>query len=515
MSGSVNLGSTPGEFTNTGTFNAGQTVIVANNSLHNHGTFSIGGQASVSRTQMQGRYVQYDPGQLIVTVDSATKAAKNDFLAINGNALVAGKIVPRAKSLLPESFEFLSANSVTSTASIVDTLVVDWRLANTGTKLVMTPDANFTPSGYSLTPNQQSFANYLQRNWSENAEFGAALFGYLHEFKLGDFAGYQNALNQISGLSLNSQSIQMKTTFATSLSDSLSCPTITPRGMRANEKNCVWTRLSGNISDQTANSSNSGYRATAGGIRLGAQREMGNQWSAGFALGYTNNNLTVSGLSSNGSFVDLSVSAQKKVNNWSFGGSLAFAQGWFNNNRSIQPNINGIASLTDRLKSDSMMSMAGLRLRGAYEHLGRSGYYLKPYADVDFMYSNIPGYEESSGILALKASSNSQFNIALTPMLEFGVVSVTQNKQYLKAYVSAGASFLPNNHVSTQLSFANGLASTGTFNVITSGPSVLGRLNLGIQLFDSKNIDVRAEYGLQAGSGYLNQSLSASLSYRF
>ena len=515
ISGGVNLGSTPGEFLNHGTFNSGQTVVVANNSLHNYGTLSIGGQDSVSRTQMQGRLVQYDSGELIVTVDSASKAPKNDYLAINGNALVAGKVVPRAQSLLPGNYEFLSANSLKSTASIVDTLVVDWRLLDSGNKLAMSPDANFTPAGYSLTANQKSFADYLQRNWNESAEFSAPLFGYLHEFKLGDIAGYQKALSQISGLSLNSQAIQMKTTFATSLTDSLSCPMITPQGMTANEKNCVWSRLSGNISDQTQNASNSGYRATAGGIRIGAQRELGNQWSAGFALGYTNNNLTVSGLTSNGTFADFSVSAQKKVNDWSFGGSVAFAQGWFTNNRSILPNMNGLASLSDRHKSDPTMSMFGLRMRGAYEHQGQNGYYVKPYADVDFMYSNTSGYKESGGVLALKANSSSQFNIALTPMVEFGVVSMTKNKHYLKAYVSAGASFLPNNNVSTQMSFANGLASTGTFDVITSGPSVLGRLNLGIQLFDSKNIDIRAEYGLQAGSGYLNQSLGASLSYRF
>ena len=514
ISGSVNLGSTPGEFTNNGTFNAGQTVVVANNSLHNYGTLSIGGQGSISNTQMQGRLVQYDSGKLIVTVDSA-KAIKNDYLIINGNAVLAGEIVPRAKSLLPGSFEFMTANSIVSSAKIRDSLIVDWSLSQVGNKLVMQPEVNFVPTDYSLTSNQESFARYIQQYWKTGEAAYATLFGYLHEYPKGDYAGYQNALNQLSGQVLNSQAIQMKTAFATSLSDSLSCPTITPQGLKLNESNCVWTRLSGNISDQSSSTSNSGFRATAGGVRLGAQRELGNDWSAGFALGYTNNYLTSSGLTSNGSFFDVSFSGQKKVEGWSFGSSLAFAQGLFNNYRTLQLGPNGVAdSLSSQYKSNSSMSMAGLRFRGAYE-VQQQAYYFKPYADIDFLYSNQPGYKESGDIFALNANSNSQFNIAITPMFEFGVGTVTQSEHFLKAYVSVGASFLPNNNVSTQLMFVNGLASAGTFNMVTSGPSVLGRFNVGVQVFNSDNLDVRAEYGLLAGGGYLNQTLSANLVYRY
>ena len=515
ISGSVNLGATPGEFTNTGTFNAGQTVVVANNSLHNYGVFSIGGQGSVSITQMQGRLVQYDSGKLIVTVDSA-KAMKSDYLTINGNALLAGEIVPRTKSLLPGNFEFLSASSLVSTATMRDSLIVDWSLTQVGNKLVMKPEANFLPTGYSLTSNQESFARYLQRSWINAEVSNATLVGYLHEYRLGDYDGYQRALTQISGQVLNSQAIQMKTSFATSLSDSLSCPAINPQGVKSNESNCVWTRLAGNISDQAANASNAGYRVNTGGVRLGAQREMGNDWTAGFAVGYTNNYLTASGLASNGSFFDASVSTQKRLEDWSFGGSLAFAQGLFNNHRTPQLGVNGVAdSLESTYKSNSSMSMAGLRLRGAYEIQQQGGYYIKPYADVDFLYSNQPGFKESGEAFTLKASSSSQFNIAVTPMLEFGVNTVTQSQHLMKAYVSVGASYLPNNNVSTQMVFANGLASTGTFDTVTTGPTLLGRLNVGVQVYANEKLDVRAEYGLQAGGGYVNQSLSANLAYRF
>jgi len=55
----------------------------------------------------------------------------------------------------------------------------------------------------------------------------------------------------------------------------------------------------------------------------------------------------------------------------------------------------------------------------------------------------------------------------------------------------------------------------GSFDVITKGPEVLGRLNLGIQVFHSQNVEVRAQYGLLVGNGYVSQSLSANLVWRF
>jgi uncharacterized protein with beta-barrel porin domain len=100
-------------------------------------------------------------------------------------------------------------------------------------------------------------------------------------------------------------------------------------------------------------------------------------------------------------------------------------------------------------------------------------------------------------------------------MVEFGTDMVTDGKRRIKSYVSAGASFLPNNNVSTQMAFANGVAGTGSYDVITNGPSVLGRLNLGIQAFEANDLEVRAQYGLQVGDGYWSQSLSANLVYRF
>jgi uncharacterized protein with beta-barrel porin domain len=514
ITGNILLGiATRGNFTNYGTW-TGSTAITASNSLHNYGKIIAGGQGATGGLFIDGSLKHYKGGEIHVDVHPLGAGESHDVITVSGLARMEGEIVTNAKSLMSRDYAFLSAGSLEHSATIRDTHVFDWTLSKVGNTLVKTPTAKFNPAGYELSRNQSALADYLQRSWVAADRSKAPLFGYLHEHVAGDHAGYQQTLDQLSGQVLNSQAILMKTAFSTALSNSLSCPMATPEGLKLNQTSCVWAQVLGDMSEQSSNASNMGFRSRAGGIRLGAQRSLDNQWSTGFGLGYTQNYLTSSGLTSNGQFFDASVSLQKKVSDWTFGGSLAFAQGSAKNNRLPQLFGNGAAeALSEQYKSDARMSMVGLRFRAAHE-FDQKNYYIKPYVDLDLIYSNISGYTESGGALALRANSSSQFNVAVTPMIEFGTDFITDGKRRVKAYAAAGASFLPNNNVSTQMAFANG-SNLGTFDAITNGPNVLGRLNLGIQAYESNDFEVRAEYGIQAGGGYWNQLLSVNLAYRF
>jgi len=506
---------TKGDMTNNGYWH-GSTAIIANNSLHNYGVIYAGGEGPTGGLYIDGSLKHYADGEIHVDVHTAGNGPTHDVITVTGLARIEGEIVPQTQSLMPGSYSVLNAGELAHTGTVRDAHVFAWGATVAGNSLAMTPEANFTPGGFGLTGNQGSLAGYLQQHWDSASSQHATLFGYLHEHDQGDHAGYQNTLNQLSGQVLNSQAIQMKTVFATSLSDSLSCPTLTAQGLRLNQTDCAWAQITGSIAEQSADSANSGYHVTAGGIRLGAQRQIDARWTTGFALGYANNYMTSTGLTSNGQYLNASVSLNRKVDQWSFGGSLGVAYGWFKNNRTPQLGANGAAgSMADLYTSNSNMTMVGLRFRAAYEH-EQKDHYIKPYVDLDVMYSHSPGYTESgSGALALKANSSSQYGVGITPMLEVGTDLVTDGKRRIKAIVSAGASFLPNNRVSSQMAFANGLSGAGTYDVITDGPAVLGRLNLGIHAFEANDLEVRVQYGLQAGDGYLSQSLSANLVWRF
>lgn len=515
LSGSVNLGSTPGELTNNGTFNAGPTVVVSQNSLHNHGLMRVGALETISRTDLKGRFVQHDTGTLDLSIDS-TAAIKSDYLRVLGPVVLGGRVVPHPRTLLRGDIEFAAAESITLNATVPsNALLFDWQLRAEANRLLITPTANFTPDSISLTANQRSLATYLQRSWDQGEPSNASLFSALHTLTPGEAGLYTSDLNQIGGAALNSQPIQMKTSFFTALSESLTCPTVTPEGLKPNQQHCVWARATGDYSTQSSNDSNPGYWVSAPGIRLGGQRDLGNGWTTGLAFGYGTNDLRSDNFSSNGDFLDVAVSARKQLGNWELGASLAFSQGWFENDRNVQLQASGTAAgLEGNYSSDSSLSMLGLRLRAAYNH--RAGnVHLKPYVDVDLSQSWMPAYRESSGDLALQTNGSSDFNVAITPMLEATIYSTGKGGCGFKAYLSAGASWLPDNRVSTPMSFRSDQLDNGTFNVVTEGPSLLGRFNIGAEASISEHLEVRAEYNLQIGSGYRSQGISANLRYRF
>jgi hypothetical protein len=121
VTGSVDLGSDPGTFTNEsgGVLNKGAVYKVGNNSLHNHGTINIGDEDSVGTTNLEGRIVQYDSGRMVVTFDSLGEQT-NDRLIVDGTAIIGGTIETRSKSLLPGNYEFLTATDLTLTAHAAD-----------------------------------------------------------------------------------------------------------------------------------------------------------------------------------------------------------------------------------------------------------------------------------------------------------------------------------------------------------------------------------------------------------
>jgi len=516
--GNVLLGIvTRGELTNHGELRAA-TVQIADNSLHNYGVIYAGGDGFTTGLYVDGSLKHYKGGEIHVDVDAvATNGPTHDVITVTSLARIEGEIVPQTQSLLPGNYQFLTAGTLEHSGTIRDALVFGWDATVNGNTLSSTPTANFAPAGFSLTDNQASLAGYLQRSWDAATADHAKLFGYLHEYEAGDHGNYRTTLNDLMGDTLNTQPIQFQTAFSTYMSESLACPAVTEQGLRLNQDDCAWAKVTGDISDQSSNSSNPGFRATGGGLRLGAQKTVGGGWTVGFGAGYALNYLTSTNFSSNGQFFDLSLSAKKQIEQWEFGASLGFAQGWFQNNRYRTMGANGAAEAMEGVfASDSRMTIMGVRLRAAYEHELQKDHYLKPYVDVDLSYSSMPGFSETgTAPLALKVGSSSRWNVAITPMLEYGLDVLTADKTRVKLFASAGASFLPNNNHKSETSFVGASAALGTFDVITEGPEILGRLNLGIQAFQSDDLEVRAQYGLLAGDGYWSQSVSANLVWRF
>jgi hypothetical protein len=515
ITGSVDLGSTPGTFINQngGTLNQGAVYIVGNNSLHNYGTINIGDEDSVGTTNLNGRLVQYDTGRLVVTFDALGEQT-NDRLIVDGTAIIGGTIETRSKSLLPGNYEFMTATDLTLTAQAADRLLYTWEATVAEGVVSAAPSRSYRLEGLSLSATSQSLVSYLERAWDNSDAHHAELFGYKHELE--EVKDYNNLLEGLGGQALNAQPLQMRMVVLSGLGDSLVCPTDTPMGLRLEQDNCVWARLTGDVSDLSRSSHNLGFNSSGGGLRFGMQRTVSQNWKVGAAVGYGLNYLTSKNFTSNGQFFDLSLSAKHDVGQWSFGGALGYAYGSFDNNRRvIAPNVGIASGFDEQYTSDTSMSIYGSKFRVAYT-FEQKEHYIRPYVDLDVSYSSTPSFSESGdGGLALKMNSANQWNMGITPMLEFGKDVLTKDKTRVKLFVSAGATFLPNNQQKTSATFVGALDLNGTFDVVNEGPDVLGRLNLGVQAYAKDGYEVRAQYGLQAGDNYISQSLSANLTYRF
>lgn len=76
-------------------------------------------------------------------------------------------------------------------------------------------------------------------------------------------------------------------------------------------------------------------------------------------------------------------------------------------------------------------------------------------------------------------------------------------------------SFRPNIDWSMQARIKGVDTANGSFAIEGNAPELVGRANLGLQLFNSNGFDLRLEYGLTVGGGYVSQTPSARVSYRF
>jgi len=515
VTGSVDLGSDPGTFTNEsgGVLNKGAVYKVGNNSLHNYGTINIGDEDSVGTTNLEGRLVQYEGGRFMVTLDALGEQT-SDRLIVDGTAVIGGTIHKRTKSLLPGNYEFLTATDLTVTAEAADRLLFAWDATVDSNSVTVTPTRTFRTEGLSLSPTSQNLVSYLERAWDNADRHHAELFGYKHELEAVE--DYNTLLEALGGQALNAQPLQMRMAALSGLGDSLACPVITPVGLRLEQDNCVWARLTGDLTELSSNSQNLGFRASGGGLRIGMQHGLTDGWTVGAALGYNLNYLTSTNFTSNGQFFDLSLSAKRDVGQWTVGGALGYAQGWFSNNRRLSMPGAGISSgFNEQYTSRSQLSIYGAKFRAAYT-FEQESHYIRPYVDLDVAYSRAPGYSESGpGKLALKMNSVSQWNVGITPMLEFGTDVQADDGTRFKVFVSAGATFLPNNKQTSAASFVGASDLNGTFDVVNGGPDVLGRLNFGAQIYAKEGYEVRAQYGLQAGQNYWSQNLSINFTYRF
>ncbi|ANN76428.1 autotransporter outer membrane beta-barrel domain-containing protein [Bordetella flabilis] len=458
-------------------------------------------------TRVTGNFVQNRSGSMSIMIDALNRTSSR--FQVDGNASVDGTIVPNAVTLLPGTFSVLSASNLGTTAQAQDTLVFDWDARTAGNTITLTPNSNFTPAGVPLTSSRSSLANYYTRAWNNADPTFAYVFAGLSQ--INDAGEYKGTLDRFSSKATQAQSIALANSAGTILGSSMSCPVFEGKGVMLDEDNCVWGQVNGRWSDQSSNGDTQGYHVSGTTYRFGGQHRIAPDWYLGASVAAGQTWARMSGGSNgDGDTYDGSITLKHTMGPWYFAGSLAMASGSFDSNRKVNA-FGGTQTLT----SEPSIFLAGTRLRAGYE-FAYDDWYVRPYGDLDFIYTHLPGFEESGAPgYALKVRGSDQFNVVLSPMVEVGHRFDVDAKTTLRTYAALGFSYRPDSTWTLNSSFVGASSANGTFTDYIKSPEVLGKVDLGVQVFRAGGFELKAGYTADFGHSFLSQTASARFAYHF
>ena len=212
----------PIQFNNYGTFLAGNLVEA---DVMNAGTMGIGTQR-FARTELTGNLTQTSEGQLVFNTDFVGRQA--DFLTIDGDANLAGKLKPVLTNLLSNvPLPVMQINgALTGDLTVQSSPLFNFALVSTVSQRydIVATTSNFDSLAASLTPNQKAIARHFASLWetSSNPLLGD-LFADFDSVLVANPNGLANLLDQFNPVnfaSFSSSTAFNNTSFVTQQFDS-------------------------------------------------------------------------------------------------------------------------------------------------------------------------------------------------------------------------------------------------------------------------------------------------------
>ncbi|CAH1651510.1 autotransporter outer membrane beta-barrel domain-containing protein [Chelatococcus asaccharovorans] len=489
--------------------------------FNNDGIFDVGGRGSIATAALKGHFSQSDSGRLQVDVSSTQLAGqpRSDLLRVDGSMDLGGTIEPYAVGgLRPETFRVATSTGTLTAlpglkAEANSASPIRWTAKAGGNAVDITPTAAFNaPAGVELTPTETAALGHLQQIWDGGAisAGNAKTFGDLANVT--SVSDYHEAIDSMSPDESVSVAASQTLGAGVSMGMAMSCPAFAGTGTLLQETSCAWARVTGSWTRQSSSHDVTGYSQRAATYRLGAQHEFAKDWFLGGTIGYTHSNLSDShGFSkTSGDALDVSLALKHQIGPWLLAASGHIGWGRYDTDRVL--NIG--PSLAASGGTSTVWTAAG-RLRASYEVV-RDNWYLKPYADLDLMYTSMPGYSETgSGLTHLRFASAQQWNVAFTPAVEIGGRIDINPDMWLRPYASVGITFLAKDSMRIGVGFTDSLAPVQDFMAEAAMPGRLVNLTAGAQLYSNDSYDLRAEYKAGIGDKYLSQEVSARLSIPF
>jgi hypothetical protein len=460
--------------------------------VNNQGRLVVGHSGGIDGTEVTGDFTQGPAGTLVADTDFNRSAA--DRLLVRGDATLGGTLDLQATSLRPYreltvlTVDGAATGAITPEASPIYRFALtpqghDYRLS--------VASADFDAAAMKLQGNQSRVARGLQDIWDAGGtdSFGT-LFATLGAAADQGTRAYSGMLSDLSPGVVLAPAAQLQAGLTRFNSGLMSCPVFSGTDALTSEADCAWAQVTGRSTQQTADEGTSGFSNDGITYQVGGQHEVAPGWFVGMSAAYQQSWLDAydDRVSGDGNSGTLGLTVKREIGPWQVAGALSGSYGSFSLNRRI-----AIPGFADTVSSDPDVFAGSARLRVA-RTFAISEMYLKPYVDLDAIYSRMPGYrEDGGGDLGLKVEDSDQFTFAFSPTLEVGG-RVAAGNAVLRPYAYAGVSILTDDDWTAKARFTGAPSGTGSFDTSLPIDDVVARIGAGVQVLTAAGVDFRFQY---------------------
>ncbi|WP_127092203.1 autotransporter outer membrane beta-barrel domain-containing protein [Aquabacter cavernae] len=496
-----------------------RNIVQETSVFTNKGTLSIGGIDTLGTLQVKGGETRLG-GTMVVDIQDIGQRGvqKADLLRSDGTVRIDGVTYrPNATAITNNGYVIIAAPNVVvdraATVAYNPASPIRWLISDWSVGVAIQPVADFGrgAAGLNLSTTDRSLITSLQKAWDTRVDdpVVAALFG--------SFAGissqqdYQAALGSLSAEGQQQPAVLQTVGARGSLSAAQSCPIFIDEGVTLGETECIWSRITGSRTTQTESSTSMGFSQDGVSYRMGGQWEVAPDWFLGATAGYgmTWGQSSDGFTRSNGNAGDVSVAVKHQAGPWYFSVAAHAGYGRYELNR-----VFDIGADTWIAQTDSDVWTGAVRGRVAYE-FGFGTWYLRPYLDLDAIYTHVPGYALSGEGATLSAASVSDWTFAVSPMLEIGTRVDLGTTGWLRPFASIGMTYYAERDMTQSVSFGDGQGMELDFESVSTVPEFLLDLGAGLQFFAMDKYELRGEYKAQIGDNFLSQEGSIRMSVRF
>jgi outer membrane autotransporter protein len=525
LNDNINVGSNAVNNTGTAVLQVNQPITITGNYNQGAGATLQIGVASGATTQ--GAITDTGYGRLVVNGNSTIAVGSSVTLQSNGYAFAAGQryvvIDTTGTAVYNESSLHYSINGYTSTVTGAD------MLNGSNHDLVLnlvsaTPIATSSPAAIASAPNAVASLNGLL-NYNVTSNLDPAL-NTLRNAMLGSLSqGSAATANQIGKQLAPTQptaAAAAPTTDALNVVgghvDALRVAQADGSGVATGEgapQTGVWSQVYGGHAGQGQIGQVDGYNANYGGLLIGADKAMNDNWRAGGVFTYSNTAVNSTGDTTGDT---------ARINSYGLIGYASYTGSpWYVNlsgavmdqqyDTTRQVNFQGFSGTANGQFSGRQYVA---RAEAGYP-LALGGVTLTPLASLTYSYQNQGSYTESGGngaALAVDAAHADSVKSGLGARLEksfsthYGEIVPELQLQWIHEY----------DHTAqvTGASFAADPTGQTAFTTVGAVPvSNLADLSLGVTLLKANNLSLSARYELQAARGFVSQTGTVRLRQLF